>query len=480
MINSRKIAGYSSAIDSMNFHFHARRLRLSESVKRYAIWRLAFSLGRSQRKVVRIDLHFNHDGSNRETECQVRLQLQPGQGEISAQEIQSDIYQAAERAITRATRSLERQTMIQDLHPGLAAAVSEQTGLHLQDFDYELPANLIAHHPLAARSASRLLHVDAAGGTFRDAMFVDLPGMLRAGDLLVVNDSRVIKARLRGEKESGGKVEILIERVIADHCALAQVRASKPPKMNSRLRVADALSLEVVERQGEFYCLRFPPGQSVFEWLERFGETPLPPYIERAAANEDTSRYQTVFAQAPGSVAAPTAGLHFDEALLERLQQAGIRTARVTLHVGAGTFQPVRVERINEHRMHSEWFSLPQATVDAIESTRQAGGRVIAVGTTSLRTLESAARDGSLRAQEGETTLFISPGFKFRVVDCLITNFHLPRTTLMMLVCAFGERALLLEAYRHAVASEYRFFSYGDAMLIERDRKRQADGGVYG
>lgn len=480
MIISWKIPGNFLAVHPMNIHFHARRLRLSESVKRYATWRLAFSLGRSQRKVIRIDLHFNHDGSNRETECQVRLQLQHGQGEISAQEVQADIYQAAERTITRASRSLERQTMNQDLHWRVAAAARERADLQLQDFDYPLPSHLIAQHPLAARSASRLLHVDAGSGTARDVLFVDLPDMLRANDLLVVNDSKVIKARLRGEKESGGKVEILIERITADHCALAQIRASKPPRMNCRLQIANALSLEVVERQGEFYSLRFPPEQSVFDWLERFGEVPLPPYIERPAADDDAASYQTVFANAPGSVAAPTAGLHFDAALLDRLQQAGIRTAQVTLHVGAGTFQPVRVERINEHRMHSEWFNLSQATVDAIESTRRAGGRVIAVGTTSLRALESAARDGTLRAQEGETSLFIAPGFEFRVVDCLITNFHLPKTTLMMLVCAFGGRTLLLDAYRHAVASEYRFFSYGDAMLIERDCQQPADGGAHG
>lgn len=434
--------------------------------------------------MVRIDLHFSTGGTSKDTACQVRLQLHHGQAEISAQEVLADIYQATDRAITRATRSLERQTLVQRLYPGVSppvhsSAQSETLDWQLGDFDYPLPAHLIASHPLVVRSASRLLHVDASNGTLRDVMFVDLPSMLRAGDLLVFNDSKVIKARLRGKKASGGKVEVLIERVIANHCALAQVRASKPPKVHSQLKIADDLSLEVVERQGEFYCLRFPPEQSVFDWLERFGEIPLPPYIERKAANDDAARYQTVFANAPGSVAAPTAGLHFDAGLLERLQQAGIRTARVTLHVGAGTFQPVRVERISEHRMHREWFSLPQTTVDAIESTRLAGGRVVAVGTTSLRTLESAARDGILRAQEGETDLFITPGFAFRVVDRLITNFHLPRTTLMMLVCAFGGRKLLLNAYRHAVAGEYRFFSYGDAMLIERDFQRQVDGGSH-
>lgn len=340
--------------------------------------------------------------------------------------------------------------------------------MHIDEFDYYLPEELIAQHPLAERGGSRLLYVDAPKGHFADYPFADLPKLMRAGDLLVCNDSRVIKARLRGEKESGGKVEVLIERILNEHEALAQIRASKKPPLGCRLLLAGAIEAQVVARTGEFYCLRFDPTCSVLDWLDRYGEMPLPPYIQRAAGEEDISRYQTVYASTPGSVAAPTAGLHFDEAMLGRLQAMGVEIARVTLHVGAGTFQPVRVENIQQHRMHSERYQVTEETVMAVMAARRGGGRILAVGTTTLRTLEAAASSGVLRAGEGETDLFITPGYHFRVVDRLLTNFHLPRSTLLMLVSAFGGLELMRQAYAHAVAQRYRFFSYGDAMLIER------------
>ena len=336
------------------------------------------------------------------------------------------------------------------------------------DFDYSLPDELIARFPLAERTASRLLHVDGAGGSFRDLAFRALPGLFRAGDLLVLNDTRVIKARLHGVKASGGRIELLVERVLSEHEALAFIRASHAPKPGMRLRLAGTVDAEVLARDGDLYRLAFDPARSVLEWLEACGEVPLPPYIDRPADREDEERYQTVYADRPGAVAAPTAGLHFDAAMLDTLRAQGVATATVTLHVGAGTFQPVRVEELAGHRMHAERYGIPQATADAVAGTRARGGRVCAVGTTSLRALESAARDGGLRAGEGETDLFIAPGYRFQVVDRLITNFHLPRSTLFMLVCAFGGTELLRRAYAHAVAQRYRFFSYGDAMLIER------------
>lgn len=341
--------------------------------------------------------------------------------------------------------------------------------MHIDEFDYDLPEDLIARHPLPERGASRLLHVDAVAGTYADRLFAELPTLMRPGDLMVFNDSRVIKARLHGEKASGGRVEVLIERVTGEHEALAQLRVSHKPKPGSRLRLAGAFEAEVLAREGEFFRLRFDPAHTVFDWLERYGEVPLPPYIDRPAEDADAERYQTVYARAPGSVAAPTAGLHFDQAMLERLRALGVAMARVTLHVGAGTFQPVRVEDVRAHRMHSEWYEVPPETAAAVAAARARGGRVLAVGTTSLRTLEAAALDdGGVRPGSGETDLFITPGYRFRVVDRLITNFHLPRSTLLMLVYAFGGVALMRQAYAHAVASRYRFFSYGDAMLIER------------
>ena len=340
--------------------------------------------------------------------------------------------------------------------------------MRTDDFDYILPERLIAQHPPAQRGASRLLQVGTAG--LKDSQFAELHGFVREHDVLVLNDTRVLKARLFGEKESGGKVEVLIERVLNDHEVLAQVRVSKTPKPGSRFLLAGKLRVQVLGREGEFFHLRFEDADAVITLLERHGHLPLPPYITHAAGAEDESRYQTVFAREPGAVAAPTAGLHFGETMLQTLRDKRVDIAYVTLHVGAGTFKPVRVENIEEHLMHSERYTIPQATVDAIRQAKARGGRVIAVGTTSLRALESAAVGGELVAGSGETRIFITPGFHFKVVDLLLTNFHLPRSTLLMLVCAFGGMDKMLAAYRHAVEQEYRFFSYGDAMLIEREQ----------
>ena len=402
--------------------------------------------------------------------------------------------------------------------------------MRTDEFDFVLPERLIAQHPPEQRGASRLLY--AHDGVLEDRRFAELLQLVRLGDVLVLNDTRVINARLFGSKKSGGKVEVLVERVLNEHEVLAQVRASHAPKAGSFLHLAGALPVEVLGRNGEFFRLRFVSGEDVLDLLERYGQLPLPPYITHAADDEDEQRYQTVFARQAGAVAAPTAGLHFDEAMLQALRDKGVRLAYVTLHVGAGTFQPVRAEHIHEHAMHSERYEIPQATVDAIAQTRAAGGRVIAVGTTSLRALESATvlegdvrgvghpsaspcinsvqplagnglpdfasqrlalhsqstkpqaasrwlshpegvmrgQIGVLRAGSGETKIFITPGYRFKVVDVLLTNFHLPKSTLLMLVCAFGGMREMLAAYRHAVEQEYRFFSYGDAMLIERKK----------
>ncbi len=339
--------------------------------------------------------------------------------------------------------------------------------LTLADFDFELPPALIAQHPAAERSASRLL--DGTGTLPVDRVFRDLPALLLPGDLLVFNDTRVIKARLLGEKPTGGAVEALVERLLPGHEVWAHLRASKSPRPGSLVRFADAFDAEVLGRagpEGALFHLRFPADPLVL--LARHGHVPLPPYITHADSADDESRYQTVFAARPGAVAAPTASLHFDAAVLAALEARGVRRAAVTLHVGAGTFQPVRAERIAEHRMHSEWFEVPAATVAAIEATRAAGGRIVAAGTTTLRALESAASSGTLAPYAGETDIFITPGFPFRVVDALVTNFHLPRSTLLMLVSAFAGHAHIKALYRHAVESGYRFFSYGDAMLLQR------------
>lgn len=342
-----------------------------------------------------------------------------------------------------------------------------QPPLTVDDFDFDLPPELIAQHPAAQRTGSRLLHV--AGDALNDLRFADLPGLLAPGDLLVFNDTRVIKARLFGQKASGGQVEVLIERIVDARHALAMVRASKSPKPGTELLLEGAFTVTVTGRDDQFFCLELPEGEDFWQRAEAHGRLPLPPYIEHPAEGVDETRYQTVYARHPGAVAAPTAGLHFDEALLASLASQGIQTAYLTLHVGAGTFQPVRVERIEEHRMHSERFVIPEATVQAIAATRAAGGRVIAVGTTSLRALESAATgDGLVRPGPAETDIFITPGYRFQVVDRLITNFHLPKSTLLMLVSAFAGFSTMRAAYAHAVAEGYRFFSYGDAMLLEK------------
>jgi len=339
----------------------------------------------------------------------------------------------------------------------------------VDDFDFELPPALIAQHPAAERSGSRLL--DGTGSTPVDRVFRDLPGLLAPSDLLVFNDTRVIKARLFGEKPTGGAVEALIERVLpGTHEVLAHLRASKSPRAGSLLRFADgAFEAEVLGRSGPdggLFHLRFPADPLVL--LEAHGHVPLPPYITHADGADDVARYQTVFADKPGAVAAPTASLHFDAAVLAALDGRGVRRAQVTLHVGAGTFQPVRNTSLAEHQMHSEWYEVPETTVAAIAATRAAGGRIVAAGTTTLRALESAALGGSLQPGARETDVFITPGFHFRVVDLLITNFHLPRSTLLMLVSAFAGHAQARALYRHAIESGYRFYSYGDAMLLER------------
>jgi len=343
----------------------------------------------------------------------------------------------------------------------------------LSDFDFALPPELIAQHPAPERSASRLL--DGRGDPPVDRVFRDLPALLDRGDLLVFNDTRVIKARLLGRKASGGAVEALVERVLPGpvHEVLAHLRASKTPRSGSMLHFEGAdgagFDAEVRGRGGPhdaLFHLRLPAEPLVL--LERHGHVPLPPYITHADGADDEARYQTVFAARPGAVAAPTAALHFDAGVLEALRERGIATVNVTLHVGAGTFQPVRTENLAEHRMHSEWFEVPASTVAAIEATRAAGGAIVAVGTTTLRALESAARGGTLQAGARETDIFITPGFDFRVVDRLVTNFHLPKSTLMMLVSAFAGHARVQALYAHAISARYRFFSYGDAMLLER------------
>lgn len=329
--------------------------------------------------------------------------------------------------------------------------------MRVSEFDYELPPELIAQHPSAARTASRLLRLHAASGAIEDLGFAELPRLVGCHDAVVLNDTRVVKARLAGRKASGGTVELFVERMLGGREALALIRASHAPPAESDLQVGTA-SVRVLSREGELYRVRF--SQDIDAVLERHGAVPLPPYIRHPPQPEDAERYQTVYAAVPGAVAAPTAGLHFDHGLLNRVQASGARVAKITLHVGLGTFQPLRAERVQDHRMHSERYEIPAQTVEAIR-----GQRVLAVGTTSLRALETAALTGE---QSGETALFIYPGFEFRAVQRLLTNFHLPRSTLLMLVCAFAGKENLLRAYRHAIAQRYRFFSYGDAMLIER------------
>ena len=338
--------------------------------------------------------------------------------------------------------------------------------MQTRDFDYHLPGELIAQYPLAERSASRLLYLH--GDQPEDRMFSQLPNLLRSGDLLVFNNTRVIPARLHGHKDSGGKIEVLVERVLDEHRVLAHVRASKSPKTGSLLHLEQDLEATMLGREGDLFELRFEGDQSVIDLLDAHGHMPLPPYIERADEAQDQQRYQTVYARYPGAVAAPTAGLHFDQPMLDRLADMGIEFGYVTLHVGAGTFQPVRVDNIHDHVMHAEYIDVGAELVEQVERTRQRGGRVVAVGTTAVRSLESAARSGHLQSFQGDTDIFIYPGYRFQVVDALITNFHLPQSTLLMLVCAFAGYRPVMEAYRHAVQQGYRFFSYGDAMLLEK------------
>jgi S-adenosylmethionine:tRNA ribosyltransferase-isomerase len=334
------------------------------------------------------------------------------------------------------------------------------------DFHFELPPELIAQAPLPERSASRLLLVPPAPAPFEDRAMRELPDFLRAGDLLVFNDTRVVPARLYGAKESGGRVEILLERITGQAEVRAQIGASKSPKPNSRIVLDDGTALTVLGRDDEFYRLRFDTEEPLEQVLQRAGHMPLPPYIHRAADISDDERYQTVYAKHTGAVAAPTAGLHFDEALLDALRARGVEFGHVTLHVGAGTFQPMRAERLADHVMHREWLNVGAALCQQVARVRAAGGRVIAVGTTVVRSLESALRDGELKPFAGDTQIFIFPGYRIRSVDAMLTNFHLPESTLLMLVSAFAGRERILAAYRHAVAQRYRFFSYGDAMLL--------------
>jgi S-adenosylmethionine:tRNA ribosyltransferase-isomerase len=334
------------------------------------------------------------------------------------------------------------------------------------DFDFDLPPDLIAQAPLERRSGSRLLVVDVAARSKSNRKFYDLPDLIQPGDLLVFNDTRVLPARLYGRKDSGGAVEILIERVTGAHEARAQLGVSKKPKEGGIIELADGTRITVMGRDGEFFNLRFEIDEPLERLLGRLGEMPLPPYIERSADDSDMERYQTVFAREPGAVAAPTAGLHFDEALLEKLRAKGVDFGYVTLHVGAGTFQPMRAENVQDHVMHREWLNVGAELVEKIRNTRASGGRVIAVGTTVVRALESATVEGVLRPFAGETQIFIFPGYKITSIDALVTNFHLPQSTLLMLVSALAGKEAILDAYRYAVLQRYRFFSYGDAMLI--------------
>ena len=350
--------------------------------------------------------------------------------------------------------------------------------MRTQDFDFYLPDSLIAQHPTSTRNASKLLYVSSQTGVLEDKQFVDFAHFLSAGDLLVFNDTRVIKARLFGTKDTGGQVELLVERVLDEHHVLAHIRASRAPKAGTMLRLAEAFDAKVIGRDDDLFHVQFMGDTTVLDLLESYGALPLPPYITHDADAQDDERYQTVYAKHAGAVAAPTAGLHFDETVLSTLTAKGVQIAYVTLHVGAGTFQPVRVDNIKDHKMHSEIYHISDETVAAIKATKQAGNHVVAVGTTSLRALESAAQkalnegkiDAILEAGSAETSIFITPGFNFKIVDKLLTNFHLPKSTLLMLVSAFAGFDAIKQAYAHAVDKKYRFFSYGDAMFIEKSK----------
>ncbi len=348
----------------------------------------------------------------------------------------------------------------------MMAAPDKHSNMKASDFDYQLPPRLIAQQPLPERRASRLLVLDPSTQQLSDRQFVDFPTLVKPGDLLVFNDTRVFPARLFGQKETGGKVEVLVERLLDEHVLLAHLRSSKSPRPGTRLVLEEHIDCQVSGREDEFFVLQQDSEQSWLQLLQQHGHMPLPPYIQRADAESDRERYQTVYADKPGAVAAPTAGLHFDDAMIEQLRQQGVDTAYVTLHVGAGTFQPLRVEDVSEHVMHAEAIEVSAEVCAQVQQARNNGGRVIAVGTTVVRSLEAAASSGQLQPFTGDTRLFITPGFEFRVVDAMLTNFHLPKSTLMMLVSAFAGREFILQAYRHAVEEEYRFFSYGDAMFI--------------
>jgi S-adenosylmethionine:tRNA ribosyltransferase-isomerase len=337
------------------------------------------------------------------------------------------------------------------------------------DFNYYLPPHLIAQQPNRYRASSRLLWVNSPPEPFQNRRFIDLPHLLSPGDLLIFNDTRVIPARLLGRKSSGGKIEILVERLLDNNQILAQIRASQPPPAGMWLYLNGGVAIQVLQRIDNFFQLQFDDPRSVEEILHAIGQIPLPPYIRRAPTELDSIRYQTVYARQPGAVAAPTAGLHFDQSMLTQLQTRGIEMAFITLHVGAGTFAPVRVEDIHQHVMHSEYMQVSPQVCEQIRTTKARGGRIIAVGTTCVRAVEAASVDGNIQPYSGETRLFITPGYRFQNVDALLTNFHLPQSTLLMLVCAFAGKDWVLAAYRHAVEHEYRFFSYGDAMLVSHN-----------
>ena len=337
-----------------------------------------------------------------------------------------------------------------------------------QDFEFELPEELIAQYPPAERDAGRLMLLDGSTGRYSDRNFTDLVSLVNPGDLLVFNDTRVIPARLFGRKETGGRVEVLVERLLDETDCLAHVQASKTPREGSRILLDGGVELQVGGRRDDLFELKLAGGTALMDVLKHQGHTPLPPYIRRSDETADSDRYQTVYARVPGAVAAPTAGLHFTRALMGKLEEKGIVSAYVTLHVGAGTFQPIREEDIENHRMHSEWFEVSEVVSGQVSATKEAGHRVIAVGTTSVRCLEAATVNGRLRPYRGDTDIYIYPGFDFQTVDAMITNFHLPGSTLLLLVCAFAGRDNIMEAYRHAVEAEYRFFSYGDAMFLIR------------
>ena len=343
--------------------------------------------------------------------------------------------------------------------------------MKLEDFNFDLPEHLIAKHPCVNRTESRMLHLEGATGQVNHKSFVDIVDLLHKGDLLVFNNTRVIPARLFGAKSSGGKVEVLIERVLSDGTAMTHIRSSKSPKSGAILTMEGGLQVEMLGRDGALFHIKFLADDNVFDLLEKYGHMPLPPYIDRPDEDADKERYQTVYNEKPGAVAAPTAGLHFDEKILERIRNKGIDIAFVTLHVGAGTFQPVRVDNIEEHTMHAEYAEVPQEVVDKVLATKAAGKRVVAVGTTSVRSLESAAQASErvlMSEFMSDTNIFIYPGYEFKVVDAMLTNFHLPESTLMMLISAFAGRDNVMNAYAEAIKEEYRFFSYGDAMFIEK------------